>query len=211
MNKDIKFWDKISGKYYRKPISDPGAYQHKLEMTREFLKPHMQALEIGCGTGGTAILHAPYVKHILATDISPKMIEIAKTRPEIQGVDNVMFTAASLDELNVRDQEMDVVFTLSLLHLLKRPGEAVERIYKMLSPGGLFVSSTTCIADVMPVFRWIGPIAYRLGFAPFVNVFSSNELEAFIRNAGFDIEYQWQRTNKKEGKDTAFFIIAVKP
>jgi cyclopropane fatty-acyl-phospholipid synthase-like methyltransferase len=42
----------------------------------------MELLEFGCGTGGTAIIHAPHVKHIRAIDISPRMIEIAKSRAE---------------------------------------------------------------------------------------------------------------------------------
>ena len=42
----------------------------------------MEVLEFGCGTGGTAIIHAPYVKHIRAIDISGNMIAIAKGKAE---------------------------------------------------------------------------------------------------------------------------------
>lgn len=210
MSKDSKIWDRFSEGYYKKPISDLGAYEHKLNKTREYLKSDMNALEIGCGTGGTAIKHAPYLKSILATDISPQMIEIAKARPEYQDVDNVTFKAASLDELNIEDGSMDIVFALSILHLLRDPQEAVGKAYQMLKPGGVFISSTVCISDIMPVFKWIGPIGYRLSVIPFINAFSSNDLETFIQNADFTIEYKWKRANKKEGKDTAAFIIAKK-
>ncbi len=32
---------------------------------------------MGCGTGTTALIHAPFVKHITGIDISPNMLEIA--------------------------------------------------------------------------------------------------------------------------------------
>ena len=35
-------------------------------------------LELGCGTGSTTITHAPYVKYILAIDISSKKIDLAQ-------------------------------------------------------------------------------------------------------------------------------------
>ena len=38
----------------------------------------MNVLEIGCGTGMTAVIHSPFVNHYHATDISSGMIEIAK-------------------------------------------------------------------------------------------------------------------------------------
>jgi len=64
MNQSVKFWDKIAERYSRQPVADEAAYQKKLQVTREYLKPDMEVLEFGCGTGSTAIAHAPYVKHI---------------------------------------------------------------------------------------------------------------------------------------------------
>lgn len=78
MNDSAKFWDKIAEKYSKQPIADEAAYQKKLQVTQEYFKPDMEVLELGCGTGSTAIIHAPYVKHIRAIDISSKMIEIAQ-------------------------------------------------------------------------------------------------------------------------------------
>ena len=68
------FWDKVAERYSKKPVADEAAYQTKLRVTREYFRPDMQVLEIGCGTGSTAIAHAPFVEHICATDISPKMM-----------------------------------------------------------------------------------------------------------------------------------------
>jgi len=77
-----KFWDRIADRYSRKPVADEAAYQKKLQVTREYLRPDMEVLEFGCGTGSTAIVHAPCVKQIRAIDVSAKMIEIARHKAD---------------------------------------------------------------------------------------------------------------------------------
>jgi len=64
------FWDKIANKYAARPIADEDAYEVKLKKTQEFFNQEMEVLEFGCGTGGTALTHAPYVKSYTAIDIS---------------------------------------------------------------------------------------------------------------------------------------------
>lgn len=56
-------------------------------------------MEFGCGTGGTAILHAPNVRDILATDISKNMLEIAQTKAADAGIGNIRFQQGTLDSL----------------------------------------------------------------------------------------------------------------
>lgn len=75
-----KFWDKIADKYSKQPIADEESYQKKLKVTQEYLKLNMKVLEFGCGTGSTAIIHAPHVQQIRAIDISQNMISIAKKK-----------------------------------------------------------------------------------------------------------------------------------
>ena len=53
------FWDRLAKRYARMPVADQAAYETKLEKTRAFLRPDSRVLEFGCGTGSTAILHAP--------------------------------------------------------------------------------------------------------------------------------------------------------
>ena len=74
MAEPAAFWNRIAAKYAASPISDEAAYARKLELTRARLRPDMEVLEFGCGTGGTARLHAPHVRSYRATDFSPAMI-----------------------------------------------------------------------------------------------------------------------------------------
>ena len=62
MATSTKFWDKIADKYSKQPIADEASYQKKLQVTQEYFKSDMEVLEFGCGTGSTAITHAPHVK-----------------------------------------------------------------------------------------------------------------------------------------------------
>ncbi|MEM9771872.1 MAG: class I SAM-dependent methyltransferase, partial [Cyanobacteria bacterium P01_D01_bin.73] len=93
------FWDKIAEKYSKQPIADEASYEKKLAVTREYLKPGMELLEIGCGTGSTALFHAPYVKHIRAIDFSEKMIGIAQAKAADQNIENVTFEQSGIDDL----------------------------------------------------------------------------------------------------------------
>ena len=118
MSNSAKFWDNIAEKYSKDPIADEAAYQKKLQVTQEYFKPDMEVLEFGCGTGGTAIIHAPYVKHIRAIDFSSNMIEIARRKAEIENIKNITFEQSTIDELNLDHSSLDVVLGMSILHLL---------------------------------------------------------------------------------------------
>lgn len=204
-NQSVKFWNKIAERYSRKPIVDEVAYQKKLAKTRDYFQPDMEVLELGCGTGSTAIVHAPYVKHIRAIDISSKMIEIARGKARACNIDNIAFEIMSIEELSVADRTVDMVLAFSILHLVERKESVIARIYSMLKPGGLFVSSTTCLGDTMKFFTIVAPVGKFFGVMPLVKVFTVKELKNAIVDAGFEIDHQWQ-----PGRGKAVFIVAKK-
>lgn len=205
MDYTTKFWNRIADRYSRQPIKDEAIYQEKLRITREHFRPDMEVLEFGCGTGSTALLHAPYVKRILATDIAPRMIEIARDKAAAQNIRNVMFECAAIDTLSIPPQSLDAVLGLNILHLVAELDEVIAKVHKMLKPGGIFVTSTACIADMTWIFRAIVPIGRLLRAIPLVRVFTAKELEASLTNAGFVIEHKWL-----PGKNKAVFIVARK-
>ncbi|MGF1761703.1 class I SAM-dependent methyltransferase [Photobacterium sagamiensis] len=205
MDNSTKFWDKIAERYSKQPIADEAAYQKKLQVTRDYFQPNMEVLELGCGTGSTAITHAPYVKHIHAIDISSKMIEIAQGKADAKNVKNVTFEQSTIDEFSAPDQTLDMVLGLSILHLLENKEEVIAKVHNMLKPGGFFVTSTVCLGDTMKFFKVIAPIGKFFGLMPLVKVFTTKELEYCLTNAGFSIDYHWQ-----PGKGKAVFIVVKK-
>ena len=198
------FWEKIAKHYSKQPVADEAAYQKKLQITRDYFRPDMEVLEFGCGTGSTAITHAPYVKHIQAIDISSKMIEIAQGKADAKNVENITFRQSSIDDFSVSGQTFDAVMGHSILHLLGNKEEAIAKVHKMLKPGGIFVTSTICIGDTMKFLKTIAPIGKLFGLI--LKFFTAKELEDSLTIAGFEIDYQWQ----PPGKDKVVFIVAKK-
>lgn len=207
MDQRAGFWNNIAEKYSRQPIADEASYQKKLQVTRDYFRPNMEVLEFGCGTGSTAIIHAPYVKHIRAVDISQKMIEIGRAKADAAAIDNITFEVAACDEINAPDDSLDAVMGMSILHLLEDKEAMIARVHRMLKPGGLFITSTVCMSGVMALLKPVIFIMRLFGKAPkTVNCFSVEALVKSLTDAGFDIDYQWQPSKTK-----AVFIVAKKP
>jgi ubiquinone/menaquinone biosynthesis C-methylase UbiE len=205
MSRSTKFWDRMAKGYARRPVADEASYRKKLEITRGYVKPDMAVLEFGCGTGSTAIAHAAYVNHIQAIDLSANMLEIARSKAADAGVSNVTFQQASIDAFEAPDESFDAILGLSILHLLTDRNAAIAKVYRMLKPGGIFVSSTVCLGDSM---KWLKPIAPTIGrlFGLVIRVLTSADLLRSLTEAGFTIEQEWQPGPKK-----AVFIVAKKP
>jgi ubiquinone/menaquinone biosynthesis C-methylase UbiE len=206
MGKPGKFWDRLANRYSKSPVADESAYQKKLEVTREYLSPDRVVLEFGCGTGSTAIVQAPFVKHIQAIDSSHNMLEIARGKAEQAETGNLSFKQSSIEEFNVADETFDVVMGHSILHLLANKEMVIAKVYNMLKPGGVFVSSTTCMGSGFSIFKLILPIGGFFGLLPLVRFFSVDDLETAMTGAGFEIAYRWQPE-----KDRAVFLVAKKP
>ncbi|NQU58582.1 MAG: class I SAM-dependent methyltransferase, partial [Rhodospirillales bacterium] len=117
MVRPSQFWDRHAQRYAKSPVEDEAAYQKKLKVTQDYLKPDMEVLEFGCGTGTTSIFHAPFVRHTRAIDISKEMLGIAQAKAESAIVKNITFEQASIDELNAVDATYDAVMGHSILHL----------------------------------------------------------------------------------------------
>lgn len=203
---DAEFWDRIAEKYARDGIADEASYERKLEETRAYLTPESRVLEIGCGTGSTALRHAPHAGHILATDISGEMIAIARGKAE--GVENVEFRVARIEEIDVPDASVDMVMAHSVLHLVRDVEGTLDRAVRWLRPGGVLVTSTACLGGWrrLPI-RLLIPVMRAVGKAPFVNAFSEDTLVRRVEAAGFRVERRWT----PERPMAAMFLIARKP
>lgn len=200
-----RFWDKIAAKYARTPIADEAAYQRKLKMTQAYLRPDMTVFEFGCGTGSTALVHAPHVAHIRATDLSGAMINIARDKAKAAGISNVTFEQASIETVEASEGGYDAILGMSILHLVADRRGAIARAHEMLKPGGIFVTSTICLTSAMP---WVAPVLWggrALGFFPPVSMFTKAQLESEIRDAGFEMLERWQPK-----RTAARFLIAKK-
>lgn len=204
--KKSKFWDKFAYRYSLSPIPNQQIYEKKLSLTQQYLKPEMTVLEFGCGTGSTAILHAPYVKHIKATDFSQNMIAIAKQKATAKNIQNIDFECLQITDLDEQKEQFDVILGLNILHLLEDKEKTLHKVFNLLKPGGFFVSSTACLQDhfFLRLLKYLAPIGYFLGLIPFVKIFSKNEVINLHEKVGFKQEIVWSP------EPIALFMIAKK-
>jgi len=186
-SKDARFWNRMAKKYAAKPVDDQESYEHKLELTRALLRPQMRVLEVGCGTGSTALTHAPHVQLMHAIDFSSRMIEIARAKASDGDSSNVRFEVGTLEDVE-SEQPYDVVLALSVVHLLENRADFFAKVHALLPPGGYFVSSTVCMGETMPFFRYLAPIGRALGVLPVLRIFKKAQLIEELEAAGFRIE-----------------------
>jgi ubiquinone/menaquinone biosynthesis C-methylase UbiE len=197
MAESDKFWDKTAERYAKSPVSDEATYQKKLAETQRFFTPNMRILEFGCGTGTTAVHHAPHVQHIDAIDISENMLEIGRGKAREAGVENITFTRGTLTEFSAETASLDAVLGLNVIHLLPDRQAVIAEVVRILKPGGIFVSSTVCLGhSYLRFIKLAAPLGKLLGLMPDVFVLTETELASEVTNAGFVIERQWHHGKK---------------
>ena len=207
MSAAAKFWDGVAEKYSRSSISNMEAYEEKLRRTRAHFTPDARVLELGCGTGSTAILHAPYVGHIDAADVSGAMLDIGRKRAADAGVDNITFQQTEIDAMSPAPESYDVVMAMSVLHLLEDCRPTFAMAYDALKPGGVLVTSTFVGREDFMWLLWpVLKIGGAIGRIPRVKFFDRKCLRDCQIAAGFQIEDEW-----KPGARQAVFMIARKP
>lgn len=111
------------------------AHYHKYLLQR-IPKQCRQILEIGCGTGEFSRMLSERSEKILAIDLSPQMIRLAKNRSKLYP--NIDFVAADAMTHHLADDQFDCIATIATLHHLPITS-ILEKIKKALKPGGIFV------------------------------------------------------------------------
>lgn len=212
MTTHAAFWDRIAEKYAATPISDQDAYHYTLDRIRSYLRGTDTVLELGCGTGSTALLLAPSVANYVASDISENMLTIGRRKAREKDIKNVEFHSADAGLPTGTGQTYDAVLALNLLHLVEDLPAALDQAYADLKPGGHFISKTICLPEtgfplMFNAMRAILPVMRLLGKAPPVFFYRIEHLEAAVQKAGFEII----ETGNHPVQPPRRFIVARKP
>ena len=140
LSNDARFWDRSARRYAAAAVSDPRGYERTLRRTRELLEENDHVLELGCGTGSTALRLADGVASYLGTDFSPAMIAIAQEKLAAAPVAALSFLAATAEDPALRAGQYDAVLAFNYLHLVRDLPGTLRRIHALLADGGLFIS-----------------------------------------------------------------------
>ena len=205
-----RFWNKVARRYARDPIADMGGYEKTLLRVQSLLATDAEVLEIGCGTGTTALRLAPGINRLLATDVSSEMIAIAREKLAMDPQPQLEFRVADAGTPPAAPASFDAVLAFNVLHLVEDLPGALRSALDALKPGGLFISKTPCLLEMNPLIpRLALPLMRALGMAPPVACFSADQLqEALARQGMHVVSVEWHATRRKDFRP---FIVARKP
>jgi SAM-dependent methyltransferase len=134
----------------------PSAFETALDAVIE-ARPR-RVLEVGCGMGEFAErLERESSAEVVATDLSPRMVEVAKER----GVDA---RVADVQELPFGDGEFDCVVANAMLYHVVDLDRALGELARMLQPGGRLVALTIGADHMAELWQLVG---FTIPFRPF--------------------------------------------
>ena len=111
--------------------------QRLVELAR--LRGDERVLDIATGGGHTALAFAPHVREVVASDLTPRMLEAAEAFIRGQGVTTVSFERADAEALPFADASFDVVTSRIAPHHFPNPQRFVREVARVLRPGGRFL------------------------------------------------------------------------
>jgi len=134
-------WDAASHGYAEKVapfLMESFAQDH---VDRLYLNGQTETLEVAAGSGALTELLARNVSCLLATDFSPKMIDLARKKISKAGIRNVEFEVMDGQALDVYDASFDRVACSFGLMLFPDRHKGFLELNRILRPGGKAVVS----------------------------------------------------------------------
>jgi ubiquinone/menaquinone biosynthesis C-methylase UbiE len=142
--------------------------QKRLHSGAVRLEPHFKVLDYGCGVGRWTLWFARQVQHVVGVDISPKMVEAARSAAEEAGISNAEHRVIEGIPLPFEDGAFDLVNAVWVLRYIIDEDELLRtanELCRVVRPGG-YVTFIEMIAAEQPEFReqegeFSGPTVYR--------------------------------------------------
>jgi SAM-dependent methyltransferase len=157
-------------------------WARRVKMLSSHLKPGMTVLELGCGTGTFARELARSGADVVAIDVSPELLEIARAN---YSAPNVHYQTENAYALSYPDAAFDSVVGSSVLHHLEVE-EALRNIYRVLKPGGtIFFTEPNMLNPQIAVQKNVPWIKRKLGDSPDETAFFRWRLRCLLEQTGY--------------------------
>lgn len=147
-------------------------------------------IEFGCGTGYFTRAIAKNAEHVVATDLSDKMLEVARAR--LREFKNITIQKADCAGSPFSGESFVSIVLVSLLHVIDNPSQCLQESHRILKDGGSFIVidltgyGLTFFKKMKLGVRYMRTwgLPPRRG----KNSMSPEELASLVQSAGFRVE-----------------------
>ena len=179
----MTFWDFCAPFYDFAEKANGRSYADMLKAVNKIMPNGGSVLEVAAGTGAISLAVANKASYVLCTDISEKMLAMARKKVRKQAVKNITIDNRSIYSLAESDSSFDVVIAGQVLHLIDEPEKAAAELRRVAKSMVIIPMSFTKNLRGMAK---ISVNIYRLfGFAPKVEL-AADEYAEFLSSIGFD-------------------------
>lgn len=119
------------------------------------LTPDMRILDVGCGPGWPSIPFSTYVKEIVAVDSSELAISLTRRNIRERGILNIDIGYGHAANLPFDDMSFDGVIASDLIDVVPDPVAVASEMFRVLKPGGMFVSWVQNFRALVQGERWV--------------------------------------------------------
>jgi ubiquinone/menaquinone biosynthesis C-methylase UbiE len=161
-----------------------------LALLVEFIQPQpfWHVLDVGTGAGHTAIRFAPWVKDVVATDLTEAMVKKTAELAAQRNLKNLMTKVADAENLPFENDSFDLVTCRLALHHFPYPHRALQEFARVLKTSGILG-----FTDNVTVDDWYAATYYndfeKLRDPSHQKVVSMQRLCQLIEESGFHIRY----------------------
>jgi SAM-dependent methyltransferase len=122
--------------------------------------PGMEVLEVAAGTGNLALAAARRGARVVASDLTPRMVELGRERSAAEGLD-IEWREADAEDLPFEDGRFQVVASTFGAQFAPRPQVAAAELFRVVRSGG-----TVGMANWTPQGYLGRQIEIAAGYAP---------------------------------------------
>lgn len=152
-----------------------------------------RVLEVGAGAGEQTVALAAKVGPqgaVVATDLSPEMLDAGARRARDAGFDNVRFVAAGIGSLDLDEESFDACVSGFTWEFLADPLAGAAEVLRLLVPGGRFAATVWDKGPSVPMREIVGAVVLsELGLPRpdlGVGLADDGRFSAVIAGAGFE-------------------------
>ena len=176
-----RFFDRWARFYGADPFSRWIRGAQRRALAALDLRDSDRLLDVGCGPGVAVREAAPRVASATGLDLSPAMIE--RARSQAVGVANVEFVEGDSSSLPFADGSFTAVLSTTSFHHYPDPDRALAEIRRVLEPGGRIALGD--LSSDRLAMRGVDALCTRYEQGH-VHFYRTEELSGLLGSAGFD-------------------------